>query len=177
MDDFTICKNALSYFNFELTQELYDEGTNKSVKACISKLDQAKRKVQHESSWSFLVQKIELKEEVNEESENVSKMGYSHSFNLPTDLLIITKVYTKEPYQRIAGQILTNDSSIEVYGMLNEMPSNLPLDFEDLISLSLAFIIAPVVSPLSKEVMDQIVNQYSWTVEALINSDLATRSK
>lgn len=172
MDDFTICKDALSYFSFDLTQDLYDEGTNKSVKACISKLDQAKRKVQHESSWSFLIQQITLEQE---EGEN--KMGYSYAFNLPTDLLRITKVYTKEPYQRIAGQILTNDPSIEVYGMLNNMPSNLPLDFEDLISLSLAFIIAPIISPLSNEVLEQVVKQYSWTVESLIKSDLATRSK
>lgn len=174
MDDFNICKNALIFFNYELTQSVYDDNSSKNIKICKLKLDQAKRKVQHESCWSFLVQKLTLVQQVV--VEDITTMGYSYSFTLPTDLLRITKVYSERPYQRIAGRLLTNDPLIEVYGMLNVLPTDIPLDFEDLISIALAFIISPLLVPGTTAIIDQIIKQYSWTVESLINSDLATRS-
>ncbi len=173
MNDFNICKNALAYFNFDLTQAIYDSGTAKGIRACNLKLNQAKRKVQQESSWSFLIQQIPLTLVEGE----VTKLGYSITYALPTNLLRVTKVYSDEAYRRLGNKYLTNDPTIEIYGMLNTMPEDVPLDFEDLISLALAYVIAPIMSPTATDVVNQLIKQYSWTVESLISSDLSTRSK
>ena len=174
MREFNICKNALIYFNYHLTEDMYNSSVEKNVNVCKLKLNQAIRKAQQEFAWSFLIQGIVI----NIDNDCKFKMGYTNAFKLPDNLLRIISIKDTKNYRRINNHILCNESSIEVYGMIDELPSFIiPKDFEDLISIALAYLIAPIIAPGSADLVNQLIKQYSWTAEALMQSDLMNHSK
>lgn len=165
MDDFNIIKNTLSFFNYNLVQEDFDNDENKNIKVCKLKLQQAIRKVQQEHSWSFLLQPIPLT--LDETLQ--FKMGFSAAYKLPSGLIRISTVFC-EKYRR-AGNYILCDELPEVWGMTETLPEVIQTDFYDLVSTALAIIVLPTIMPDS-EILSTIIQQYQWQLQAMIKSDL-----
>ncbi|MDC7250333.1 MAG: hypothetical protein PQJ49_10490 [Sphaerochaetaceae bacterium] len=172
MDEFNILKNTLAFFNFELTEAGFEQASDKNIKICKFKLQQAIRRVQEEFSWSFLLMplSIELDTTVNH------KMGYQVAYKLPNNILRLSTVFSDD-YRRAGNYILSNDSSLEVWGMTSEIPENVPSDFWDLVSTALAIIVLPTIMPSESNLLSLIIQQYQWQSQAMIKADLKNNLK
>lgn len=161
MDEFNICSNALAYFNYELLRDNFDNDSDRNIKICKMKLHQALRKVIREKSWSFLTEEIPLEKDT---TADIFDTKLSHVFILPDNLLSIVSVFGARSYRRFGNKLFCDSGDIKFFGILDSdiLPSNAPKDFEDLISIALAYIIAPIITPEASVLIKQLMMQYSW---------------
>ncbi|NCD05789.1 MAG: hypothetical protein EOL97_06675 [Spirochaetia bacterium] len=167
MDEFYILKNTLAFFNYDLTEAGYNQGTDKNISICKFKLQQAIRRVQEEYSWSFLITPLIIEQDLTVNK----KMGFSFAYKLPNNLIRLSTVFSEE-YRRAGNYIFTNDSDLELWGMTTDIPNNIPPDFWDLVSTALAIIVLPTIMPNGNNLLSTIIQQYQWQSQAMIKTDL-----
>ena len=174
MKDLELFGLALAMVDREVDQEDLDsEYPSKEVRLCRRYLPSAITRALREFDWSFLTVKLTL-----DATKDVGGYaGYSHGYELPADLLKLVPMNPWYPYEVNAGRLYCDEEMPPAYGIFKTLPATgVPNDFMELIAYSLAYLMAPMLSPGGT--LDQMILQrYTWVLSGLTTSECKNNSR
>jgi hypothetical protein len=174
MTELELFNITLSMFDKELTQSDIDSVTpSKEVRLCIRYKEIAIVRAMREFDWSFLIIPLVM----DYTPLDVDHFGFDYSYTLPTGVLKVVHNFTDYPYEVKRGILHTDTFEPVVYGIMEDLPEDgIPLDFYELIAMSLAYQIAPMIVPDGK--LDKVIFQkYTWALNSLISAECHNNSR
>lgn len=145
-----------------------DEAANSDLVAYSQFLPSALGKAMRENNWAFLLHVITLEE------DGGPRLGFQHSYTIPSEVLKIVTVGRNRPYYRVAGGIYLTDAHkpevLAIYKDIDEeAEETVPEDFIALVAYALALVVFPKFGDTN--IYSHLMGEYERLKTALIRSD------
>lgn len=169
MTDLEICNMALSFHGKSITQDQLTSESNIEAKNCALYLPVAKKRCISEFDWSFFTKKLYI-----DYSDSQEGFGYRNSFKLPYGTVkVIPQERNDYSYRVLNGRIYTNEEEPEVWGINEDCmeDTEYPEEFDYLVAFSLGFLLCSVLSPSDQILLQNCLNQFTWTKKQLVEKE------
>lgn len=161
----TIFNVAGSVFNLEpfKEEELASESPSPELETMKLFLPSALSKAMRETNWRFLVEKINLGEDLGPAG------GYTHSFELPAGLFRIC--FSKTCGYELSKRVVLSYGIPELYGIMSDPDEDgIPDDFWYLVGYALAFFVSNKISPGDSKTQ-MAMNSYNTILLSMLQNE------